>query len=134
MAAGTVRDVEADLIPQQLAGSGRNMIAILPQGTVDSGDARDKFGITNPQTYVTDVLAQVLTHVKTLDPTKRLQALTPVRVIISGHSGGGPATVGGRAGQEATSALDRPRVGRGPAAAAVRRHQRRRTSWPPSSR
>jgi hypothetical protein len=104
MAAGTVRDVEGDLVPQQLAGSGRNMIAILPQGTVDSGTLASKFGISNPQAYVTDVLAQVLTHVNTLDPTKRLQALTPVRVVISGHSGGGPATVAAAAGLEVTSA------------------------------
>ena len=80
------------------------MIAILPQGTVDSGTLATKFGISNPQAYVTDVLAQVLTHVNTLDPTKRLQTLTPVRVVISGHSGGGPATVAAAAGQEATSA------------------------------
>ena len=104
MAAGTVRDVEGDLIPQQVAGSGRNMIAILPQGAVGSGTLGTKFGITNQQSYVTAVLAQVLTHVNTLDPAKNLQALTPVRVVISGHSGGGPATVEAATAQQATSA------------------------------
>ena len=103
MGAGTVRDVEADLIPQQLAASGRNMVAVLPQGTTSSGTLASKFGITDPRTYVTEVLARVVTEVNTLDPTKQLASLTPVRIVISGHSGGGPATVAAAAALQAGS-------------------------------
>jgi hypothetical protein len=92
-AAGTVHDVEADLIPQQLANSTKhNMIAILPQGATGSGLLATKFAIKDPQAYVNEVLGQVVTHVNALDPTRKLQALTPVRIVVSGHSGGGPAT------------------------------------------
>ena len=81
---GTVRDVEADLIPQQIAASGRNLIAILPQGTTKS-----RFGITDTHAYVTEALAQVAAHVNALDPGKHLPTLAPVRIELSGHSGGG---------------------------------------------
>jgi hypothetical protein len=94
MAKGTVRDVEGDLIPQQIAASGRNLIAILPQGTVAGGSLKTKFGITDLRGYVTDVLTQVVTHVNNEDGTKNLTSLTPVRIEISGHSGGGPSAVG----------------------------------------
>jgi hypothetical protein len=93
MTTGTVRDVEADLIPQQLAGSARNMIAILPQGTVAGGGLRERFGITDLDAYVKEVLGQVVVHVNKLDASKKLTALTPVRTVVSGHSGGGPAAV-----------------------------------------
>jgi hypothetical protein len=93
-AKGTVRDVEADLIPQQVAASGRNLIAILPQGTTGSGTLQSKFGISDPGAYVKEVLGQVVTHVNQLDATKNLTALSPVRIDVSGHSGGGPSAVG----------------------------------------
>ena len=103
MGRGTVRDVEGDLIPQQLAGSGRNMIAILPQGRVSSGNLDAKFGITDPRAYATEVLGHVVTHVNALDPARQLQALRPVRIVVSGHSGGGPASVEAASGLQATS-------------------------------
>ncbi len=93
MATGTVRDVEADLIPQQLAGSARNMIAILPQGPGSGGGLAGRFGINDLDAYVKEVLGQVVVHVNKLDASKKLTALTPVRTVISGHSGGGPAAV-----------------------------------------
>lgn len=101
MAKGTVRDVEGDLIPQQLAASGRNIIGILPQGTVAGGKLGVKFGVTDPKAYVTDVLTQVVTHVNQLDATKNLQGLSPVRIDVSGHSGGGPAAVEAASGLQA---------------------------------
>ena len=104
LAKGTVRDVEADLIPQQIAASGRNLIAILPQGTTGS-----RFGITDTHAYVTEALAQVVAHVNALDPSKHLSTLAPVRIVLSGHSGGGleavqaartPVGSGGQSDQE----------------------------------
>ena len=58
--AGTVHDVEADLIPQQLASSGRNMIAILPQGKAfPTKQGEDLFGISDSAKYVGEVLKKV---------------------------------------------------------------------------
>jgi len=88
MHAGTVRDVAADRIPQQLAASGRNMIAIVPQGTRYA-----KFAIPEPDAYVTEVLGQVAARVKARDPRKDLDPLARVRTIVSAHSGGGVAAV-----------------------------------------
>ena len=48
--AGSVHDVEADRMEQQLAHSGRNIVAVLPQGTNAA-----TFGIADPQAYVTEV-------------------------------------------------------------------------------
>ena len=50
--AGSVHDVEADRMEQQLAHSGRNIIGVLPQGTNAA-----TFGIADPQAYVREVLA-----------------------------------------------------------------------------
>jgi hypothetical protein len=86
---GTVHDVEADRIPQQLASSRRNIVGVLPQGT----DAA-RFGIADPQAYVTEVLGLALQQLRALRPTQKLpNAITPLRVIVSGHSGGGRAAV-----------------------------------------
>lgn len=77
---GTVRDVEADEIEQQLESSGRHMIAVLPQGTAGSD-----FGIADPAAYVDEVLSLIPNHLPLSG--------TPTRghLVISGHSGGGPA-------------------------------------------
>ncbi|MEA2234710.1 MAG: hypothetical protein QOD83_4526 [Solirubrobacteraceae bacterium] len=103
MAKGTVRDVEGDLIPQQVAASARNLVAIVPQGTVSGGSLSRKFAIADPRAYVTEVLAQVVTHVNRLDPTKSLRSLAPVRIEVSGHSGGGPAAVGAASAMQASA-------------------------------
>jgi hypothetical protein len=87
--------VEGDLIPQQLAASKRNMIAILPQGKVSGGSLKDKFGITDLPAYVREVLAPVPGHIRVREPGKLLFSLSPVRTVVSGHSGGGPSAVGG---------------------------------------
>ena len=50
---GTVHDVEVDRIEQQLAHSGQNIIAVLPQGTNNA-----TFGIADPQAYVTEALGK----------------------------------------------------------------------------
>ena len=92
MEAGTVRDVAADLIPQQLAASKRNMIVILPQGTLFA-----RFGphtsIAKPVEYVAEVLTQVVEHDKRRNPGRDLGPLTPVRTAVSAHSGGGVPAV-----------------------------------------
>ena len=41
---GSVHDVEADVIPQQLAASGRNMVSILAQG---KSTGLSRFGISD---------------------------------------------------------------------------------------
>jgi hypothetical protein len=88
-AAGEVRDVAVDEFPKQLVSSGRNAIAILPQGTLTSGFA------TGPtQAYVTEVLDKLRGELAKLKPTLQLPpTLTAYRVISSGHSGGGPTAV-----------------------------------------
>jgi hypothetical protein len=85
MDAGTVRDVAGDRIPQQLAASGRNMIAIVPQGTRFAN-----FVIAKADDYVQEVLGRVAARVLAHDPAK---ALAQVRTVVSGHSGGGVAAV-----------------------------------------
>jgi hypothetical protein len=89
---GTVRDVEVDQIEQQLAASGRNIVAVLPQGTVAGLIATDpsrlKFGIGNATAYVNDALAKALPQI----PSARRPAgatLTARRLVVSGHSAGG---------------------------------------------
>jgi len=76
MDPGSVRDVAADRIEQQLGASGRNMIAILPQGTTMSG-----FGAFKPEAYITEVWG-MLTAMKKLPPNAKRGA-----VVLSGHSG-----------------------------------------------
>ena len=94
--AATVGDVDADEIEQQLESSERSMVAILPQGTTGSG-----FAIRAPEAYVDEVLSRVPSH---LPPKTFARGASPQRgrVVVSGHSGGGPATV------KAASALQAP--------------------------
>lgn len=80
--AGSVHDVEADRMEQQLAHSGRNIIGVLPQGTNAA-----TFAIADPQAYVTEVLAKAAAKLS-------VPAITQGRIIVSGHSGGGRAAVG----------------------------------------
>jgi hypothetical protein len=82
---GTVRDVEADQIPQQMAASGyQNLIAILPQGTTGSSFNAKGF---HADAYVNGALAKLGA---TLAPPVTIQR---GKVILSGHSGGGPRAV-----------------------------------------
>ena len=76
MAAGTVRDVVADRVEQQVAAGGRNLIAILPQGTQESG-----FGAFDPDPYIAEVWAK-LVAMKKLPTDARRGA-----VVLAGHSG-----------------------------------------------
>ena len=86
-AKGTVHDVEADRIPQQLAASGRNMVGVLPQGTNAA-----TFGIADPQQYVIDVLALAAAQLPALRPGVAVPAaIKPGRIVVAGHSGGGRA-------------------------------------------
>jgi hypothetical protein len=85
---GTVRDVEEDLLPQQLEAAKRSMIAILPQGTRSSG-----FGITDPAAYVDEVLGLTVPILNAVDRTLKLKKVGVRRIVVSGHSGGGPQTV-----------------------------------------
>ena len=88
---GSVHDVEADVIPQQLAASGRNMITILAQGK-STGSGR--FGISDTAAYVKDVLAKLKAELATLQPDVAVpDNLTPYRIVSAGHSGGGPQAV-----------------------------------------
>jgi hypothetical protein len=80
-AEGTVHDVEADRMEQQLAHSKRNIVGVLPQGTNAA-----TFDVADPQAYVTEVLG--LAAAKLSAP-----AFTAGRIIVSGHSGGGRAAV-----------------------------------------
>ncbi len=88
----TVRDVEVDQIEQQLTGSARNIVAVLPQGRLAGDELMAKFGIGVPSTYVNSVLALALAHL----PAARQPAsgkLEASRIAFSGHSGGGPYAV-----------------------------------------
>jgi hypothetical protein len=89
--AGTVRDVESEQIEQQLEASGRHMIAILPQGSSDS-----TFNITKAVDYVDEVLRLIPSHLPLTATPKR------GRVVVSSHSGGGPAA------RDAATALAAP--------------------------
>ena len=87
--AGSVHDVEADRMEQQLAHSGRNIVGVLPQGTNAA-----IFAISDPQAYLTEVLALAAAKLKGLRPDMKVPAaITPGRVIVAGHSGGGRAAV-----------------------------------------
>ena len=88
----TVRDVEVDEIEQQIVAAGRNMVAVLPQGSRGSGPNMSKFTIGDPKTYVDDVLRLASAHL----PGSRLPAggvMKSGRLVMSGHSGGGPYAV-----------------------------------------
>jgi hypothetical protein len=85
---GTVRDVEVDQIEQQLVASDRRMVAVLPQGSRESGPDRLKFDIGGAEDYVTDAIQLALDHL----PEARRPANEEVevgRIVVSGHSGGG---------------------------------------------
>ena len=86
-AVGTVRDVEADRIEQQLERAGRNMVAILAQGTTGAS-----FGKADPRAYVDEVLGLLLPGLRTLRPDLTLPSrLQAGRIDVGGHSGGGRA-------------------------------------------
>jgi hypothetical protein len=93
--AGTVRDVEADEIEQQLQASGRSMVAILPQGTATSG-----FSISDPAAYVSEAFTQMTRHLPiAADPKVG-------RVVVSGHSGGGVAATASAKAFQAKAGAD----------------------------
>ena len=103
---GTVRDVEADLIPQQLAHSDRNIVGVLAQGLMGGGG---RFGITDPNAYVLDVLKKAAPAIQKELPTAKCPAdPAPARTILAGHSGGGPeATAQADAATPATAPKDK---------------------------
>jgi hypothetical protein len=93
--AGAVRDVEEAEIEQQLASTGRSMVAILPQGTAGSG-----FSIANPAAYVGEAFKKMLDHlVIAADPK-------PGRIVVSGHSGGGVAATSSAKALQAQAGAD----------------------------
>lgn len=100
--AGSVHDVEDDRIPQQLAAKGRNIVGVLPQGTDFSS-----FGISDPQGYVKDALALAAAELPKLLPKLTSPVtITPGRVIVSGHSGGGVAAAAATGKLTATAPTD----------------------------
>jgi N-acetylmuramoyl-L-alanine amidase len=78
------RDIAVDRIPAQLAAGGRNLIAVLPQGTTTSG-----FGSLDANAY----LDEIFTALDSLG-VWRGPAPQRGRVILSGHSGAGGAIAG----------------------------------------
>jgi hypothetical protein len=88
---GTVHDVEADRMEQQLAHSKRNIVGVLPQGT-----SAATFDVADPQAYVNDVLALAAGKLS-------VPAFTAGRIIVSGHSGGGRAAVSAATKMTATA-------------------------------
>jgi hypothetical protein len=85
--AGQLRDVELYQMEQQLlshvSASKRLIIAVLPQGSERSGfgDLR-----SNSDAYLTEVFAKLV-------PKYLPNGAIPGRVIVSGHSGGGPTAM-----------------------------------------
>jgi len=85
--AGQLRDVELYQMEQQLpshvAASKRLLIAVLPQGSEKSafGDLS-----SNSDAYLKEVFAKLV-------PKYLPQGAIPGRVIVSGHSGGGPTAM-----------------------------------------
>ena len=85
--AGQLRDVELYQMEQQLlshvATSNKFIIAVLPQGSErsDFGDLR-----SNSDAYLTEVFAKLV-------PKYLPNEAIPGRVIVSGHSGGGPTAM-----------------------------------------
>jgi hypothetical protein len=75
----TVRDVDWDQIPQQMAASGNpQLMAILPQGV-----GRSEFGRFQQTSYIDEVIGRLKPVVPWQDAPK------DVRVVMSAHSGGG---------------------------------------------
>ena len=82
---GTVRDVEADQIEQQLAATSyKNLIAILPEGNVG---AKFRDGTFKPDAYLNEALTKLGGLLGLTDAIKR------GKLIFAGHSGGGPEAV-----------------------------------------
>jgi hypothetical protein len=101
-AEGTVHDVENDLISQQLKASGRNMIAILPQGKATGRFADDRFKIPDPAAYVTEVLKKLKPELAAATPPIAVpDDVKPYRIVSAGHSGGGPYAVAAADSQQA---------------------------------
>ena len=100
-APGTVHDVEADLIEQQLAVSDRNMVALLAQGRATG---ENRFDIPDPAVYVDDALKQLKAEVAKLRPDRKLPTgdFKRYRVVVAGHSGGGPPAVSSAAALQST--------------------------------
>ena len=93
--AGAVRDVEESEIEQQLASTGRSMVAILPQGTGSSS-----FSVADPAAYVGEAFKKMLDHfVLSTVPT-------PGRIVVSGHSGGGVAATSSAKALQAKAGAD----------------------------
>jgi hypothetical protein len=101
-AEGTVHDVENDLIEQQLKASGRNMIAVLPQGKATGSFPSDRFKIPDPAAYVTEVLKKLKPELAALQPPVTVpEDVKPYRIVSAGHSGGGPYAVAAAESQQA---------------------------------
>jgi hypothetical protein len=81
---GTVRDKVQDQIESQVTGSGRTMIALLPQGTVHSG-----FGPSGGRFACDDFITEALAKLVSLGALSAVPSIT--RVVLSAHSGGGGA-------------------------------------------
>jgi LAS superfamily LD-carboxypeptidase LdcB len=79
---GNTEDLENDKIVQQLEGSGRRMIAALPQGT-DQAEFNPKSGEFDSEAFIQEVLPQVAHILKWPAPP------TITRTVLSGFSGGG---------------------------------------------
>jgi hypothetical protein len=98
--AGQLRDVELYQMEQQLLShvkaSNRLLIAVLPQGS-----ERSNFGAlsSNSDAYLTEVFAKLV-------PKYLPNGAIPGRVIVSGHSGGGPAAMAVAAGTKAATRID----------------------------
>jgi hypothetical protein len=75
---GTVRDVDTDRIEQQIEQSGRPYIAVLPQGTTQSG-----FGRLTPRAYIDEVF-------RALTSAGIWSSAPPIKkILLTAHSGGG---------------------------------------------
>ncbi len=82
--SGTVRDVDLDRIEAQLQASGqKSMIAVLPQGVGGSN-----FGGLKVDTYLPQIFAR-LAEAKEPPGSTSDEPMTPGRLVLSGHSGGG---------------------------------------------
>jgi len=100
--AGTVHDVEVDRMEQQLAHSGRNLIGVLPQGRNDA-----VFLIADPQAYLNEVLPLAAAKIPAFRPDMKVPStITPGRVIVAGHSGGGRAAVSAATALNAKAPVD----------------------------
>jgi hypothetical protein len=83
--AGTVHDVEADRIPQQMHAAGDKLVAVLPQGGNNA-----IFNIADPLAYAQEAL-KLATPVYRQETKRPDASLEPGRIIVAGHSGGGRA-------------------------------------------